>query len=380
MKFSVQSQLLIVLATLTLLAVASPTKEATTARRRSVAHIIHNNKKSLEIEYELPTKTYHYFSKMKRDVVDLHNTGGKTTTTTTTRTPTSTATHKPSPTTAPSSDPEDIYGGKGITPQNGVAGAFLIVLGLYLMIFGFRSFRITLAVCGFLTFALITWVAMANNQPYYGYINNNITMIAVPAGLGILGAIIYAIFWNISIYLIGAMSGFTLALYIMCCKENLLITPVVARAAFLVALPFFMSLITFFVERYVLLFTFAFVGSYCFVVGIEFLAHTGYLAGIKSILDGNAYHRVVYVISRNVIIVIAFIPIIFLISFAWQYLYNRGQKFGVIFVVPPSQPEKGKKGGGQEKPPFAAGDPGPVDKHEPHIEVDTHVKVDGHEV
>lgn len=71
------------------------------------------------------------------------------------------------------------------------------------MVFGFRSFRITLGVCGFLTFGLITWVAMANNEPYYGYINNDITMIAVPAGLGLLGAIIYALFWNISIYLVG---------------------------------------------------------------------------------------------------------------------------------------------------------------------------------
>ena len=75
------------------------------------------------------------------------------------------------------------------------------------MVFGFRSFRITLAVCGFLTFGLITWVGMANNQPYYGYINNDVTMIAVPAGLGILGAIIYALFWNISIYLVGGKSS-----------------------------------------------------------------------------------------------------------------------------------------------------------------------------
>ena len=101
---------------------------------------------------------------------------------------------------------EIIYGGEGITPQNGVVGAVLIILGLYLMVFGFRSFRITLAVCGFLTFGLITWVGMANNQPYYGYINNDVTMIAVPAGLGILGAIIYALFWNISIYLVGGKS------------------------------------------------------------------------------------------------------------------------------------------------------------------------------
>lgn len=78
----------------------------------------------------------------------------------------------------------------------------------------------------FLLKGLITWVAMANNQPYYGYINNDVTLIAVPAGLGILGAIIYALFWSISIYLIGSMGGFALALYILCCKENLVITQV----------------------------------------------------------------------------------------------------------------------------------------------------------
>ncbi|KAI7904094.1 uncharacterized protein BX663DRAFT_432763 [Cokeromyces recurvatus] len=300
----------------------------------------------------------------KRDVLELHNTGGSktTTTATTTATATATATATIRPTSAPaSSDPAVIYGGRGITPENGVVGAILIVLGLYLIIFGFRSFRITLAVCGFLTFGLITWVAMTNNQPYYGYINDNITIIAVPAGLGLLGAIIYAIFWNISIYLVGALGGFTLALYILCCKSDLLITQTVARAALLVALPVFICFITFFAEQYVLLFTFAFTGAYCFVVGIDFLAHTGYLAGIKTILDGNPYHRVLYLFTRNVIIMIAFIPVIFIISFIWQYMYNRGQKFGVIFVGT-ENPEAGNN-----KEDHHAGDPGPVNKDEPHI-------------
>ncbi|KAG2231988.1 hypothetical protein BDF21DRAFT_364357 [Thamnidium elegans] len=308
---------------------------------------------------DFPTRSSYY---QKRDVVDFRNSGSKTTSTsvTTTATATSKPTNRPKPTSAPSSRPEDIYGGVGITAQNGVIGALLIVLGLYLMVFGFRSFRITLGVCGFLTFGLITWVAMANNQPYYGYVNNDITIIAVPFGLGILGAIIYALFWNISIYLVGALGGFTLAMYILCCKVNLLITQVVARAALLVALPFFISFVTFFAEQYVLLFTFAFVGSYCFIVGVEFLAHTGYLAGIKSILDGNPYHQVVYVISRNVIILIAFIPILFLISFGWQFMYNKGQKFGVIFVE--------EKPAAKAAPKDGPGDPGPVKKDEPHIE------------
>ncbi|ORE08092.1 hypothetical protein BCV72DRAFT_204219 [Rhizopus microsporus var. microsporus] len=270
----------------------------------------------------------------KRDVFDLHNSGGSKTTTVTTIAPTATPTSSPKPSPpypAPSSSPVAIYGGNYITPQNGVAAGILIVLGLYLMIFGFRSFRLTLAVCGYITFGLITWVAMANNQPYYGYINNDVTLIAVPAGLGILGAIIYALFWSISIYLIGSMGGFALALYILCCKENLVITQVPARAALMVSLPVFFSFLTFFAERYVLLFSFAFVGSYIFMIGVDFLAHTGYLAGVKKILDGNPYHQVIYQINSKVLAIIILIPIIWLISFIWQYTYNRDMKFGVVF-------------------------------------------------
>ncbi|RCH87527.1 hypothetical protein CU098_010120, partial [Rhizopus stolonifer] len=106
---------------------------------------------------------------------------------------------------------------------------------------------------------------------------------------------------------------------------------IAARAALMVALPVFLSFITFFVERYVLLFSFAFVGSYCFMTGVDLLAHTGYLAGAKTLLDGNGYHRVVYEISRKVLAIIIMIPILWLISFGWQFVYNKNMKFGVVF-------------------------------------------------
>lgn len=96
-----------------------------------------------------------------------------TTSSSSTHSPTATATSSPDHGYPPSDDPsnliskrfvnengclhnclyiEDIYGAGYVTPQMGVAGAFLIVLGVYLMIFGFRGFRPTLAVSGFLTF------------------------------------------------------------------------------------------------------------------------------------------------------------------------------------------------------------------------------------
>lgn len=119
------------------------------------------------------------------------------------------------------------------------------------MLFGFRSFRMTLVVCGFLTFGtqghlpfhagtclhrymgifplslgLCTWVGMANTQPEGGFINNDITMIVVPVGIGILGSILYAFFWNLTMYLVGGLGGLALGLFILCWREDLVITQV----------------------------------------------------------------------------------------------------------------------------------------------------------
>lgn len=91
---------------------------------------------------------------------------------------------------------------------------------------------------------------MANSQPPHGYMNDPITMIAVPAGLGVLGAILYTFFWNIAIYLVGGkfilpisicmhtmcllnficaltgMGGLAFGLFVLCWREDLVITQV----------------------------------------------------------------------------------------------------------------------------------------------------------
>ncbi|KAI9267973.1 hypothetical protein BDA99DRAFT_504536 [Phascolomyces articulosus] len=248
--------------------------------------------------------------------------------------------------------PEDIYGEDWVTPQMGVAGAILIILGIYLMVFGFRCFRPTLAVAGFLTFGLITWVGMTNSQNANGYTNDAITMIAVPAGLGILGAILYSFFWNISIYLVGGMGGLAFGLFILCWREDLVITQNVARACFLVAISLFFAGVVFFAERYLVLFATSFTGAFIFIVGIDLLSHSGYIAGLKSILDQNPLHRVKYTIDRKVYAMMAVIIVLFLISIGWQFFYNRGRDFGVNV-------EPAKKGGdGGEAAGSGGGDAG----------------------
>ena len=95
-----------------------------------------------------------------------------------------------------------MYGtASGISPQMASLGAILIVIGLFLCTMGYRMFRILIAVMGLLTFGSMAWVALANCRPTSGYSMDYITMIVVPAGIGIVGAAIYYYFWTLAIYM-----------------------------------------------------------------------------------------------------------------------------------------------------------------------------------
>lgn len=97
-----------------------------------------------------------------------------------------------------------MYGSEDrILPEMASLGAILIALGLFLCVMGFRLFKPMLLIMGLLTFGSMTWIALANCKPSSGYMNDQITMIVVPASLGILGAALYFHFWYFTIYLVG---------------------------------------------------------------------------------------------------------------------------------------------------------------------------------
>lgn len=80
-------------------------------------------------------------------------------------------------------------------------GAILIALGLFLCSMGARMFRIMLPVMGLLTFGSMAWIGLANCRPVSGYSMDSITMIVVPACVGIVGAIAYYFVWTVATYL-----------------------------------------------------------------------------------------------------------------------------------------------------------------------------------
>ena len=93
------------------------------------------------------------------------------------------------------------------------------------------------------------------------------------------------------------------------------------RVCFIALLPLLTTAITWIWDQYTVLFFISMAGAYTFIVGTDFLAHTGYISGVKQILDHNDKSR--YNIDARVYVMLVITAVICIISFIWQYLYTK---------------------------------------------------------
>lgn len=85
-------------------------------------------------------------------------------------------------------------------------------------------------------------------------------------------------------------------------------------------------------ESYLVIFSTAFTGAYLFILGLDLFIHTGLINAFLSIFDGNKNHTNVYIIKMPTYVMLAFVIVLMLASFGWQYYWNiisRKKEFGV---------------------------------------------------
>ncbi|KAI8378521.1 hypothetical protein BD560DRAFT_325218 [Blakeslea trispora] len=189
------------------------------------------------------------------------------------------------------------------------------------------------------TLSTMTWIGLVNNEPAGGYPLGDVIYICVSAGIGILGALILIFLYPLGVYCLACLGGFYLAK--------------VARVCFIIGISLLGPILLFFVETYMVIFSTALIGAYLFYFGLDFFAHTGFINPWLLVFDGNPNHHNVYLMSKPVYIMLAFVIVNTLISVGWQYYWNiirlKSPGFG---LNPPVEEEK-------EKPPPPEKEPCP---------------------
>ncbi|KAI8362588.1 hypothetical protein BD560DRAFT_404258 [Blakeslea trispora] len=223
-----------------------------------------------------------------------------------------------------------VYGTEsGISSRMGALGGVLIALGIFLCSFGFRLSKIMLCVMGLLTFGSMTWIALANLRPESGYSRDEITMIVVPVGVGVVGAIVYYVLWNIALYLVGAFGGFVFAVFICSWKSNFVIEHLIGRYCFIGGMALAFAILIWAALRPALFFTTSFVGAYIIMFGIDCLARTGFIAGPQALLNRNPRHMIEYRLSTTIYVLLAMVIAAFLFSLVWQLIFNAAYELAL---------------------------------------------------
>ncbi|KAG0241431.1 hypothetical protein BGW41_005889 [Actinomortierella wolfii] len=213
-------------------------------------------------------------------------------------------------------------GDKKITISGTIVAIVLMVAGFLFAFFGHRFFRITLFLAGFYVLSTLAWIALANIEPKEGWGNREWIYLGVAGAAGIIGGALFLCFWRLGFAAIGAMAGFYLAVFILSWKESGVITQSVPRTIFIVIFVIIGIIVTFFIERHVVIIGTAIVGSGSFFLGLDNFVKTGFSNALNAFLDGK--HPSGYELNAKVYGMLGGTLAMIIVGTCFQYYKHRG--------------------------------------------------------
>ncbi|KAI1319233.1 hypothetical protein EDD11_004627 [Mortierella claussenii] len=212
----------------------------------------------------------------------------------------------------PNNDPLGDGRSISLTWQRIIAGFILLVVGILLTFRGFRHYRFTMFLAGFIT-------------GYAGWNHRQIIYVFGCLGGGLLVGAVCWLFHRFAVWILGGVAGLAVALYILAWRNQGLIRSKGGRIGLLVGAPVLGLLIGLFFGRRILIPATAIVGAYLSVVGIDLFARTGFTESIKRFFTTNS--TVDYRLTTNLYIMLGVIGGLILLGMLIQTLaWKRRQR------------------------------------------------------
>ncbi|KAF9585644.1 hypothetical protein BGW38_001399 [Lunasporangiospora selenospora] len=216
-------------------------------------------------------------------------------------------------------------GVKSITISSTIVAIVLMVAGFLFAFFGHKFFRITLFLAGFYLCATLAWIALTNFEPTDGYKNAQWVYLGVSGAAGLIGGALFLCFWRLGFAAIGGIAGFYLAVFILSWASSGVISNGTGRIIFIAAFVIVGIILTFFLERHIVIIGTAIVGSGSFFVGLDNFIHTGFQEAFTAFLGGN--HSALfggYQVTGKVYGMLAGTLGMMVIGICFQYYMHRG--------------------------------------------------------
>jgi hypothetical protein len=120
---------------------------------------------------------------------------------------------------------------------------------------------------------------------------------------------------------LGALAGYTLALFILAWRSDGLIQSNAGRIIFIVILTILGLLFACFFKNTLIILATALIGAYAIILGIDLFVRTGFAQSVRKFVDGN--HDTSYQTNVKVYLMLAGVIGFFIVGSIFQFRYHK---------------------------------------------------------
>ncbi|KAJ3341871.1 hypothetical protein HDU93_003992 [Gonapodya sp. JEL0774] len=219
----------------------------------------------------------------------------------------------------------------GFTVPSVVGAVLNIVIGTLFTFFGIKLFRTVLFLGGALFGGYLAFVLLTNFEPDGGYqlaISREAFYGIIVIISGLVGGALSVALWRLGLFLLGAISGFVLAIFLQSLKPGGLITNQVGFWVMVGILTLAGGLLAHFLENPIIIGSTAVSGSYSLFSGIDVFAKTGFGSLLSGFVN-NGISNSAYVMDTKLILMIVGFAVVALIGILVQWYTHDKEHHGV---------------------------------------------------
>ncbi|KAI9346619.1 hypothetical protein BDR26DRAFT_855849 [Obelidium mucronatum] len=214
-----------------------------------------------------------------------------------------------------------------ITANDGILGAVAIGVGFYFLILGFKLYKPTMFLMGFVAGAIAGYSALMHFRPAGGYPSDSNVIMYGSGALGLMTGSLLLCIIKLGIAIIGGVGGLFLSLFILGLRDFGVIEYGTGRTIFICACVLVGIISAFFLEKHVVIVATSFVGGYGICFGIDCFAKVGFRTASEAFLSsGNSSSLVEFQTNPKVIALCVSILVLTLGGVLIQYRINGGRK------------------------------------------------------
>ncbi|KAI8067637.1 uncharacterized protein B0P05DRAFT_552337 [Gilbertella persicaria] len=189
------------------------------------------------------------------------------------------------------------FAGHTTTVHGVVFSVVMFVTGAYLCFLGGVFQNFTMFIVGFYVGGNIAYIVLTNAKADYGSNTNTILLVvSIVAGI-LVGGLLCCCFF-LAVYLLGALLGYLVALWLLSWSTNGLIQTNWGRAILIVCFCIVGVILIAFLERPMFVIASAFIGSFAIFCGIDIYVQTGFLEMVNTLLHAKNFDLAVNASSQ----------------------------------------------------------------------------------